>query len=59
MMTYIIISLALAMTGAIYAQVALVLFRLVPFSRSNWGVMLRPGLNCAGPSFSRTVSGTS
>ena len=40
MMTYIIISLALAMTGAIYAQVALVLFGLVPFSGSNWGVML-------------------
>ena len=39
-MTYIIISLALAMTGAIYAQVALVLFGLVPFSGSNWGVML-------------------
>ena len=28
------------MTGAIYAQVALVLFGLVPFSGSNWGVML-------------------
>lgn len=40
MMTYIIISLALAMTGAVYAQVALVLFGLVPFSGSNWGVML-------------------
>lgn len=40
MMTYIIISFALAMTGAIYAQVALVLFGLVPFSGSNWGVML-------------------
>src|SRR5690606_3170057 len=31
MMTYIVISFALAMTGAIYAQVALVLFGLVPF----------------------------
>lgn len=40
MMTYIVISFALAMTGAIYAQVALVLFGLVPFSGSNWGVML-------------------
>jgi peptide/nickel transport system permease protein len=40
MMTYIIISFALAMTSAIYAQVALVLFGLVPFSGSNWGVML-------------------
>jgi peptide/nickel transport system permease protein len=40
MMTFIIISFALAMTGAIYAQVALVLFGLVPFSGSNWGVML-------------------
>ena len=40
MMTYIVISFALAMTSAIYAQVALVLFGLVPFSGSNWGVML-------------------
>jgi peptide/nickel transport system permease protein len=40
MMTYIIISFTLAMTGAIYAQVGLVLLGLVPFSGSNWGVMI-------------------
>ena len=40
MMTYIIVSFALAMTAAIYLQVALVLFGVVPFSGSNWGVML-------------------
>lgn len=40
MMTYIIVSFALAMTGAVYAQVGLVLFGLVPFSGTNWGVML-------------------
>lgn len=40
MMSYIIISLIFAMTSAIYAQVGLVLLGLVPFSGTNWGVML-------------------
>ena len=40
MMAFIIISFTLAMTGAIYQQVGLVLLGLVPFSGSNWGVML-------------------
>lgn len=40
MMTYIIISFTLSLTGAIYAQVGLVLLGLVPFTGSNWGVML-------------------
>ncbi len=40
MMTYIIISFTLAMTGAVYAQVGLVFLGLVPISTSNWGVMI-------------------
>jgi peptide/nickel transport system permease protein len=40
MMTYIIISFTLALTGAIYTQVGLVLLGLVPISSSNWGVMI-------------------
>lgn len=40
MMSYIIISFTLAMTGAIYALVGLVLLGLAPFSGQNWGIML-------------------
>lgn len=40
MMTYIVISFALAVTGAVYAQVGLVFLGLVPISSSNWGVMI-------------------
>lgn len=40
MMSYIIISFTLAMTGAIYALVGLVLLGLAPFSGTNWGIML-------------------
>jgi len=40
MMSYIAINLIFAMTAAIYAQVGLVFLGLVPFSGSNWGVML-------------------
>jgi peptide/nickel transport system permease protein len=40
MMSYIAISFAFAMTGAIYAQTGLVFLGLVPFSSSNWGVMI-------------------
>jgi peptide/nickel transport system permease protein len=40
MMSYIIISFTLAMTGAIYALVGLVLLGLAPFSGINWGIML-------------------
>ncbi len=40
MMTYIVISFTLAVTGAIYAQVGLVFLGLVPISGSNWGVMI-------------------
>ena len=40
MMTYIIVSFTLAVTGAVYAQVSLVFLGLVPISASNWGVMI-------------------
>ncbi len=40
MMSYIIISFTLAMTGAIYALVGLVLLGLAPFAGLNWGIML-------------------
>ena len=43
MMTYIIISFSLAITGAIYAQVGLVFLGLVPFSSNNWGQMIAYG----------------
>lgn len=42
MMSYIIVSFILGMTGAIYAQVALFLLGLInmPIQGSNWGVMV-------------------
>lgn len=42
MMSYILINFILAMTGAIYAQVALFLLGLInmPIQGSNWGVMI-------------------
>jgi peptide/nickel transport system permease protein len=40
MMSYIAVSFAFSMTGAIYAQTGLVFLGLVPFSSSNWGVMI-------------------
>lgn len=40
MMPYIMISFTLALTGAIYQQVGLVLLGLIPISGSNWGVMI-------------------
>lgn len=42
MMSYILINFILAMTGAIYAQVALFLLGLInmPIQGSNWGVMV-------------------
>ena len=45
MMTYIVISFALGFTGSIYAQVALILIGLVPFSSSNWSLMISWGWN--------------
>jgi peptide/nickel transport system permease protein len=40
MRSYIVIHFVLAMTGAIYAQVALIVLGLVPFSGKNWALML-------------------
>ncbi|MCB0092234.1 MAG: ABC transporter permease subunit, partial [Caldilineaceae bacterium] len=39
MMPYIVVSFALAMTGAVYAQAGLVFLGLVPISADNWSVM--------------------
>ena len=40
MRSYIVIHFVLAMTGAIYAQVALIILGLVPFGGKNWALML-------------------
>ncbi len=39
MMPYIVVSFALAMTGAVYAQAGLVFLGLVPIKSANWSVM--------------------
>lgn len=39
MMPYIVVSFALAMTGAVYAQAGLVFLGLVPIAADNWSVM--------------------
>ncbi|MCB0099902.1 MAG: ABC transporter permease [Caldilineaceae bacterium] len=39
MMPYIVVSFALAMTGAVYAQAGLVFLGLVPIKSGNWSVM--------------------
>ncbi len=39
MMPYIVVSFALAMTGAVYAQAGLVFLGLVPIQSANWSVM--------------------
>ncbi|MDI3473588.1 MAG: peptide/nickel transport system permease protein [Thermotogaceae bacterium] len=41
MMSYITISFVMAMTGAIYSQVGLILLGLVPLSGQNWGIMIQ------------------
>ncbi|MDP9265902.1 MAG: ABC transporter permease [Chloroflexota bacterium] len=40
MRSYIVIHFILAMTGAIYAQTALIVLGLVPLSGQNWGIMI-------------------
>jgi len=40
MLSYITITFILGMTGAMYAQVGLILLGLVPMSTNNWGVMI-------------------
>ncbi len=41
MASYLAVSLIFAMTSAVYAQIGLVFLGLVPFSGSNWGIMLQ------------------
>jgi len=55
MMSYIIISFTLAMTGAIYALVGLVLLGLAPYSGVNWGVMLSLAYNRGALYFSDSI----
>jgi len=40
MMSYIAVSFIFALTGAVYAQVGLIILGFVPFEASNWGVMI-------------------
>ena len=40
MANYIAIHFIFAVTGAIYAQVGLIILGLVPLSGTNWGIML-------------------
>lgn len=44
MASYIAIHFIFAMTGAVYAQVGLIVLGLVPLSGANWGVMLQLSL---------------
>jgi peptide/nickel transport system permease protein len=55
MMTYIVISFTLSMTNAIYDQVALIFLGLVPFSASNWSVMISWGWNHGALFFKNSV----
>lgn len=41
MASYLAVSLIFAMTSAVYAQIGLVFLGLVPFTGSNWGIMLQ------------------
>lgn len=41
MMPYIVVSFALAMTGAVYQQAGLVFLGLVPIEAGNWSVMIQ------------------
>lgn len=44
MASYIAIHFIFAMTGAVYAQVGLIVLGLIPLSGANWGVMLQLAL---------------
>jgi peptide/nickel transport system permease protein len=55
MMTYIVISFTLGMTNAIYDQVALIFLGLVPFSASNWSVMISWGWNHGALFFKNSI----
>lgn len=55
MMSYIVISFTLALTTAIYDQVALIFLGLVPFSSSNWSVMISWGWNHGALFFKNSI----
>lgn len=55
MMPYIVISFTLALTNAIYEQVGLIFLGLVPFSASNWGVMINWGWNHGAIFFKNSI----
>jgi peptide/nickel transport system permease protein len=55
MMTYIVISFTLGMTNAVYEQVALIFLGLVPFSESNWSVMINWGWNHGAMFFKNSI----
>lgn len=55
MMTYIVISFTLGMTNAIYEQVGLIFLGLVPFSESNWSVMINWGWNHGALFFKNSI----
>jgi peptide/nickel transport system permease protein len=55
MMSYIVISFTLALTTAIYDQVALIFLGLVPFSATNWSVMISWGWNHGALFFKNSV----
>jgi peptide/nickel transport system permease protein len=45
MASYVAIHFIFAMTGAVYAQVGLIVLGLVPMTGANWGVMLQLALS--------------
>jgi peptide/nickel transport system permease protein len=55
MMAYIIISFTLGLTNAVYEQVALIFLGLVPFSESNWSVMINWGWNHGAMFFKNSI----
>lgn len=55
MMTYIVISFTLAVTNAIYSGVGLFILGLVPYSESNWGLMIQWGWDHGALFFKNSV----
>jgi peptide/nickel transport system permease protein len=55
MMSYIAISFTLAVTNAVYGQVGLIFLGLVPFSSSNWSIMINWGWNHGALFFKNSV----
>jgi peptide/nickel transport system permease protein len=55
MMSYIAISFTLAVTNAVYGQVGLIFLGLVPFSSSNWSIMINWGWNHGALFFKNSI----